>query len=613
MQRWKLFPKNRALPAQSFKRPGVTRLPPKSLPAQLALAAFGILALSFACNDVEDELALLNPFIGEDNLPRVIASTPFPGQENVADTTSVEILFNKPIDEQKCTQAFQLQPGVRGFFDVQSNRLQFFPASELDRGTYVFTLSKGCEDLEGRDLQETYTASFAVGGSATVGLRPVVTAIELFSGTVADCAAGNGVVTNILNTSISNACEGNPTQNPITLRFSKPMVQATTQAAFSLSPSVAGVYAWNGAGTALTFTPDAQLQTNQRYTVTISTGAEDIDGNTLDTPVQTSFVAGLLDNTPPTVTQVALEQTINSSGDACIAPANDVAVGLNSNTTDVCVNVPLIVTFSEAMDQASATAAISFSPFQDVTYNWAAANVLEITPLGAFESVTSYSFSVGTGAQDTAGNGLASPFGLTFTTEDARPRVLAIGLESQTNCPATPTGAAAGVIDWTSATCWWDNALAIRDPSNYQLRGGDDGTGAASTPAACADVNTDNIVVHFSTFMDTNSVIDAINLRRLSPPTSLIRLASWTWDPAFCQGVAPFGCSKVTLVFSEDIATCNGGTAFGDPTTNGDFNLAQSNFGLAGYPRYQLEIDSSARDVNNNTFNQSFTFTMEGK
>ncbi|HUG16947.1 MAG TPA: kelch repeat-containing protein, partial [Thermomicrobiales bacterium] len=71
-----------------------------------------------------------------------------------------------------------------------------------------------------------------------------------------------------------------------------------TQAAFSLSPTVAGTFSWNGAGTVLTFTPTSGLATQTQYSATVSTGATDLAGNALDAPVSWSFTTGGVSNEP---------------------------------------------------------------------------------------------------------------------------------------------------------------------------------------------------------------------------------------------------------------------------------------------------------------------------
>lgn len=180
--------------------------------------------------------------------------------------------------------------------------------------------------------------------------------------------------------------------------------------------------------------------------------------------------------------------------------------------------------------------------------------------------------------------------------------VQAVGVDSQ-GCPTVwpGTGSASGG-DHTLGSCWWDDTLPVLTPSAYEFLGGDDGLTAASS---CVDRNTDNIRVIFNRYMDTNVTIGAISLTRLSPPIASTRLSTWTWSD--CQAIAPFGCRVVTLVFAEDLATCNNTNAFGVA----DFNLAQGTG--VNFPFYQLDIDTTAADALGNTFAQKFSFGMEGE
>lgn len=75
----------------------------------------------------------------------------------------------------------------------------------------------------------------------------------------------------------------------ITVTFSKPMDSISTEAAFSASPGVSCTFTWSPDDTRLTCNPDADLDPNQAYTITIDTGAQDQDGNALATLKEFTF------------------------------------------------------------------------------------------------------------------------------------------------------------------------------------------------------------------------------------------------------------------------------------------------------------------------------------
>jgi hypothetical protein len=335
-------------------------------------------------------------------------------------------------------------------------------------------------------LQIPASGSFFVG---TGNLLPVISSLTLSAGTLSDCLGGIATTSDLISTSVTNGCLGNPTSNTITYVFSRPMNKIQTQSNISISPSLTGTYTWSTDSQTLTFVPDSKLVYGIRYTITVGSGAVSTDR---------IFV----------------------------------------------------------------------------------------------ESSSIYSFTAGgpvTGA----------------------PSVQAIGVDSQGCASTLPgTGNAAGA-NWLSGTCFWDNSLSVLSPSSYQFRSGDIGGGTGGSSLNCIDVNTDNFRLIFSNYMDLNSTINAIRLRRLSPPSTVVQLASWNWTD--CQAVYPFGCRVVNLIFSELESSCNGASLFGDGATLGDFNLLRSNNTPVGFPYYMISVDTSAKDVNNVSPTSSFNFSMEAK
>lgn len=83
----------------------------------------------------------------------------------------------------------------------------------------------------------------------------------------------------------------------IAVTFSEAMDEATTEAAFGVSPPVTCTFSWNPAATVLTCDPDADLGADQSYTATIGTGAESQAGQQLAAASSFSFSTG------PTVTE----------------------------------------------------------------------------------------------------------------------------------------------------------------------------------------------------------------------------------------------------------------------------------------------------------------------
>ncbi|MBE7439211.1 MAG: Ig-like domain-containing protein [Spirochaetales bacterium] len=362
-----------------------------------------------SCTPIEEGLSrLIEPILGEGEVPRVLFSFPHPGQKNVSERQQIGIFFNREMQSQRCIGAFGMQPFTLGFFDVAGPQLLFTPANPFKKGTYVFNMTKQCEDLNGRDLETGYIASFAVGTDGTTSSFPEVTSMQTFSGTAAACAAGTGSLAEFYSSTLTTACTGNPGINPITIHFSKSMNRNATQSAFSIAPTAAGTFSWNADSNQLTFTPDSLFIFGQRYDITISSSAVSQQEENIATAVAGSFVAGSLDTTAPTVTNIAFERAQSVSADGCVAPPNDILLAAaGASTTEVCLVTPIVITFDEDMNQTATSTATTFSPSITANYAWAAANQLQITPLGSgFAPNVNYSLKVSTSATDLAGNQL---------------------------------------------------------------------------------------------------------------------------------------------------------------------------------------------------------------
>lgn len=88
---------------------------------------------------------------------------------------------------------------------------------------------------------------------------------------------------------LSNSPVGNnvPLNAQVTVIFNESMNKTATEGAFSINPSVSGTKVCTG--DTLTFTPATNYTANTKYTVTISTAAEDLSGNNLQNPFTWDF------------------------------------------------------------------------------------------------------------------------------------------------------------------------------------------------------------------------------------------------------------------------------------------------------------------------------------
>lgn len=503
----------------------------------------------------------------------------------------IRVVFDEAMDQALTASAFSITPSVSGFITFAGNDLLFIATQALNPTTqYRVTVGNGARDPAGNTLiGAPYTRFF---NTTAAGGYPGVTTINIGTG-AAPCAGG--AVTDMLTNNITNACEN---ANTIEVTFTEAMNQTITENAFSTSPRLDGVFTWPLANL-LRFTPDRAIDPNRRYDVQLSTSVEDFQGHKLQGAVNGSFIAGGLDATPPTVVQVRFEQP-NVGADPCVAPADDTVAGGASLTIDVCRAVPIEIQFSEPMNQGTTSSAVNVT---SATYaiSWPLNDTMRITPLGSgLDSGSSHNLTVGTGAQDLGGNNIALQFALSFVVENTSPRVDAIGLESHgPGCDAFgDNGTAVGTRNWTAGACWWDADLPIRSPLNYTFQGQD-------LPCGFSTGTQDNVRIIFSKPMDTSATINAIRLRRLSPPIHTIQLGRADWSD---------GNRVVTLHFAaQEAVNCPGGPTGANSFGGGDLDLGPTNVpAVSGLPLYSIEVERSARDATGETLPANFFFVFEG-
>lgn len=184
-----------------------------------------------------------------------------------------------------------------------------------------------------------------------------------------------------------------PRSAAIRVTFSEPMDAASAESALETLPAVSGTYLWDETETVLTLSPDALLNDDTEFRVTVTQDAQDRAGVPLEEPV-TAYFLTVEDFVPYVV------RTVPESGE-----------------DGTSVTLPFRVEFSEPMDPASTAAALQINPPVDGTVTFLnGATELRFTPDPAYAEWTSYGVTIGTGAKDLTGNGLAMPDSFSFST-----------------------------------------------------------------------------------------------------------------------------------------------------------------------------------------------------
>jgi hypothetical protein len=238
-----------------------------------------------------------------------------------------------------------------------------------------------------------YTATITTGAQDLASNALAVAKVWTFT-TIDNVAPTVGSVTPV------NSATSVALGTTVTATFSEAMKAASiTGTTFTLAQGVTPVTGTvTYSGLVATFTPSSALLSNLPYTATITTGAQDLASNALALAKVWTFTT--LDNVAPTVSSVVPSDT----------------------ATGVAVNTDLSVTFSEAMDQTTLTAAtFTLNPGSlPGALSWTG-NTVTFNPTADLAGSTTYTATITTGAKDLAGNALATNKVWTFTTVAVAP------------------------------------------------------------------------------------------------------------------------------------------------------------------------------------------------
>ena len=198
-----------------------------------------------------------------------IQTSPFHGDVGVdlLATNGIQVIFPRNMDQASTEKAITMAPAMdKIFIWPQRNQLTIYTGGPLLADTtYVIRIDSTAKDLDGTPMGKPFTFSFS---TAPVQVRAT--------------SPRNGEL------------YVDPKQT-ITLWFNTYMVKSSIETAFSISPAVRGTFAWGTAGsgrdkTAITFRPGEALRPNTKYTVTLSTAAQDLFGSPLREPYVFAFV-----------------------------------------------------------------------------------------------------------------------------------------------------------------------------------------------------------------------------------------------------------------------------------------------------------------------------------
>ncbi|HUX95786.1 MAG TPA: Ig-like domain-containing protein [Bacteroidales bacterium] len=316
--------------------------------------------------------------------PEVTSTNPISEAVSIAIGTNISAVFSSDMDPLTMTTVnFIVMQGtsiVPGTVSYEDSTAMFIPSAVLSANTLCnVKISIGAKNNSGMGLLNDYTWSFTTGALPDV-TKPTVTLTDPLNN------ATGVVISKLIVVSFSEAMD------PST-------IASLTYTLKQGSTSVAGIVSYTGMNA--TFTPSANLAYSKVYTGVVTTGAKDVEGNSLAVDYAFSFTTA---DAPDTALPM-----VNSTD-----PLN--------NATEIAADKTVAFTFSEAMN-ASTINASTLTLTQGTTPVAGTVGYSDMTatftPSANLAAGTTYTATVTTGVKDLAGNALAANLVWTFTTAGA--------------------------------------------------------------------------------------------------------------------------------------------------------------------------------------------------
>jgi clostripain len=332
-----------------------------------------------------------------DTTPPTVAVNPANGAVNYSLSGNIVLTFNESMNPLTVdsTNIKLLKGGVEVSssvsYDTGTHAVTINPAVDLDYLTvYTVKVYTGAEDASGNAIASEFTSTFTTIADTT---PPVVS-----SHTPVSNATGVAKATNILITFSERLDSSTVTTSNITVVKKIGGV------------SVPGAVTYDDASKTVTFNPSADLEAGPTtYTVTVTTGIEDLQNNNMASSVTWDFTT--TDGTAPTVssytpTNGATGHSVVSGITITFSEAIDTST---LNTSNITIKDPSNNTVPGTFTYDSGSMTATFVPAYNLHYQ------------------TSYTVTVGTGVKDVNGNAMTGNTSWSLTTKTRKWTVIYYG------------------------------------------------------------------------------------------------------------------------------------------------------------------------------------------
>ena len=324
--------------------------------------------------------------------PTVTTLAPTCSATGVPINQKVAVTFSEAMDPATIIAAnlYLTGPGTTPItgavtYAAASNIATITPGATLPTSTLITVMvTTGVKDLAGDPMASNFTCSFTTAAAVTKTPPTVIS-------TIPTCNA-----TDVASNTTVQAVFSEP-MDPLTINSSTFTLAPTA----ALTADVSGTVAYAGTANTAFFYPTNNLAVSTSYTLTVTTGAEDLAGNALAEPFSCPFTTGPgVVDTPPTV--------------ILTSPLN--------NATGVALNKTVDITFSKAMDPLTITTANVLltgpgtTPVTGlVTYD-ALDDIASFNPIANLQPDTLYTCTVTTGVRDVEETPMVADYVFSFTT-----------------------------------------------------------------------------------------------------------------------------------------------------------------------------------------------------